>query len=60
MPLTMAQIALIDIVSDRIITLVGTMKAVPGMTQEEVDAETAKWQTVADDETDKILDRQDG
>lgn len=54
MPITMAQIALIDLISDRIITMVGTMKTVPGMNQEEVDAETAKWENLSDSEMDRL------
>lgn len=56
MPLTMAHIALLDILSDRIITMVGTMKTVPGMTEEEVDAEKKKWEDMSDSEMDRLND----
>lgn len=52
--LTAAHIALFDIVSDRIITMIGTMKTIPGMTEEEVKAETAKWEKLSDDEMDEL------
>ncbi len=48
MALTMAHIALIDILSDRVITTMSTLKQVPGMTEEEVAAETKKWEDLSD------------
>ncbi len=54
MALTTAHIALIDILSDRVITAMSTMKQVPGMTDEEVAAETAKWEELSDSEMDKL------
>ena len=54
MPLTAAHIALIDILSDRIITMMGTLKKVPSMTEEEVDAETKKWEDLSDQEMDEL------
>lgn len=59
MPLTLAQIALIDILSDKLITIIGAINKVPGMTEDEVKAETAKWEQVSDEEVGKIEDRQD-
>jgi len=52
--LTLAQVALIDILSDRIITMVGIMKTVPGMAEEEVDAEKKKWEDMSDSEMDRL------
>ena len=54
MAITMAQIALIDLISDRIITMVGTMKTVPGMTDEQVMAETRKWEALSNSEMDEL------
>lgn len=54
MAITMAQIALIDLISDRIITMVGTMKTVPGMTEEQVAEETKKWEALSDSEMDEL------
>ncbi len=58
MPLTTSQVLLFDLLSDKVITIMGTMKKVPGMTEEEVDAETAKWEALSDVETDEIKERQ--
>lgn len=46
--LTAAKIALIDILSNRILTYVTTLKSVPGMDQAQVDAETAKYEELSD------------
>ena len=54
MPLTIAQIALIDILSDKVITTIAALKKVPGMTEEQVDAEIAKWETKSDAEMEKL------
>lgn len=54
MAITMAQIALFDLISDRIITLVGTMKSVPGMSPEQVDAERKKWEALSDSEMEEL------
>lgn len=43
MSLTLKQIGLLDLISDRILTGITAWQRVPGMTEEEVDAETAKW-----------------
>ena len=59
MPLTPSHVMLIDLLSDRVITAMTTIKKVPGMTEEEVDAETAKWEALSDIETDEIKARQD-
>ena len=52
--LTAAKIALIDILSNRIITYMTTLKTVPGMDQEQVDAETAKYEDLSDSGMDEL------
>jgi len=54
MALTMAQIALMDIISDRIITYIGTMKTIPGMDPAQVAAETKKYEDLSDSEMDEL------
>ncbi len=48
--MTPGQIALLDIGTNRLITLLGILKAVPSMGQEEVDATTAKFKELKADE----------
>lgn len=54
MPLTQQQIMLMDILSDRIITLINTWHSVPTMTEEQVNVEIAKWETKSDAEMDRL------
>lgn len=54
MPLTTAHIALIDILSDRVITAMTTLKTVPGMTEEQVDAEIKKYEELKTAEMAKL------
>jgi hypothetical protein len=54
MSLTLAHIALIDILSDKVITLISTLKRVPEMSEEEVDAETLKWEAKLDEEVEEM------
>lgn len=46
MALTLKHIALLDIISDRILTGITTWQRVPGMTDAEVDAEMMKWKAL--------------
>ena len=48
--MTPGQIALADILSNRIITIIGTLRQVPGMTQEQVDVATAQYEDLKDKE----------
>lgn len=57
MALTPGQIALLDIGSNRLITLLSVLKRVPGMTQEQVDVATAQNKDLLDREM-AILDSQ--
>lgn len=50
MALTLGQVALFDIITNRIITLTSTLKTVPGMTQEEVDVATRQYEELKDKE----------
>ena len=54
MPLTLVQVALADILLDRIITASTALKKVPSMTEEEVDIETLKWEKKSDEEMDEL------
>jgi len=54
MPLTAAHVMLMDVLLDRIITASTTLKTVPGMTEEEVKAETAKWEKMSDSEMGRL------
>lgn len=54
MPLTTAHIALIDILTDRVITAMTTLKTVPGMTEEQVDAEIKKYEELKTAEMAKL------
>ena len=55
--MTPGQIALVDILSNRIITLISTLNAVPGMAQEQVDVATRQYEELKDREM-AILDSQ--
>ncbi len=55
MALTSGQVALFDIITNRIITLTSTLKTVPGMTQEQVDVATKQYEDLKDREM-AILD----
>ena len=55
MALTPGQVALFDIITNRIITLTSTLRTVPGMTQEEVDVATKQYEDLKDREM-AILD----
>jgi len=50
MALTQGQFLLIELLTDRAITALTALKVVPGMTEEQVDAETKKWKTLSDEE----------
>ena len=54
MSLTLKQIALFDIISDRILTGVNAFRRVPGMTEAEVDAEMVKWKTIRKTEMEEL------
>lgn len=54
MPLTLTQIALMDLIAQKIITGITALKKVPTMTQEEVDAETAQWEKLSDSEMTEL------
>lgn len=46
MALTAGQVALFDIITNRIITLSNSYKTVPGMTQEQVDVATKQYEDI--------------
>ena len=50
MPLNVAQVMLFDLLTDKVITIASALKKVPSMTEEEVNAEIAKWETKSDEE----------
>lgn len=52
--MTPAQIMLLDIITDRIITLTTTVQQIKNMTEQEVDDEIAKWDQRRDDAVDKL------
>lgn len=52
--LTAAKIALIDILTNRILTYATTLKSVPGMDQAQVDTETAKYEELSDSEMNEL------
>lgn len=52
--MTPAQIMLLDIITDRIITLTTTVQQIKNMTEQEVDDEIAKWDQRRDDAVDEL------
>lgn len=54
MSLTVAQIMLFDLLSDKVISTMDALKRVPGMTEDEVNAEITKWEVKSDNEMDKL------
>jgi len=54
MPLSIAQVMLFDLLTDKVITIAGALKRVPKMTAEEVDAEIAMWEQKSADEMKKL------
>ncbi len=54
MALTPEKVALISVLTDRLVTLLSVLKRVPGMTEEEVVAETQLWEDKRAEEMDEL------